>query len=297
MNSSQLDNHEPMLRESIKHFFASYRAGSSDFSAFESIFFRLIQTMLDPPLEITWFYSAVTFHTSKESTTPGPNGHPNKKMMLLVKDLFQLVITCSTLSNGLKRTALLAPVVFRLYDIVRDSWSVNGLLLCLRGEVEELLEKLVSYISVCCCCCDDFGKGNELSDLSVDCFEDLVRVWTVDRVAEGVEYVENLRVFFPMLSDEVLKGIDGRCGMDFLAGIVICEVFWLRLCLKMNQGVMREEMEMDMRNWAVQTIKGFRNSYFLGEVYRFCELLFIFCYYKCVFVCVNLGNWSRSNLE
>lgn len=257
--NSQLENHESMLRESIKHFLASYRSGSSDFSVFESIFFRLIQTMLDPPLEVTWFYSAVAFHSSKSTT----HDNSSKKMMLLVKDLFQLLTSCSSLSNALKKTALLAPVVCVLYDIVRDS-SVNGL--CLRGELEDFLEKIVGYISICCCC-DEFGKGNE-SDISVVCFDDLVRVWTVDRVDEGCECEESLRLFFPVLGEEVLRGINGKRGMNYLAGIVICEVFWLRLCLKFNQGVMREELEMDMRNWAVQTIKGFGNIYFLDMLLR-----------------------------
>ncbi|KAL3498600.1 hypothetical protein ACH5RR_041332 [Cinchona calisaya] len=259
--NSQPENYEPMLKESIKHFLASYRNGNSDFSAFESIFFRLIQTMLDPPLEITWFYSAVTFHSSKSSL----DIPSSSKMLVLAKDLFQLLISCSSLSNGFKRIALLAPVVFGLYDIVRDS-SRNGL--CLRGELEELVEKMVSYVSICCCGGDGgFGKGNE-SDVSVACFEDLVRVWTVDRVVEGCGYEENLNVFFPGLSDEVQKGIDGTCGIDYLAGIVLCEVFWLRLWLKFSVGVLQEELEMEMRNWAVQTIKGFGNSYFLDMLLR-----------------------------
>ncbi|XP_027182548.1 uncharacterized protein LOC113780955 [Coffea eugenioides] len=256
---SQLENHEPMLRESIKHFLASYRNGNSDFSPFEAIFFRLIQKMLDPPLEITWFYSAVTFHSSKESTTPDSTSN---RMMLLVKDLFQLLVSSSSLSNGWKRTALLAPVVFRLYDIVRDSLT-NGF--PLREEIEDLLEKIVSYISVCCC--HDVEKGN-YSDLPMVCFEDLVRVWTVDRVDEGCDYRDNLRVFFPVLSDEVRGGVDRRSGIECLAGIVLCEVFWLRLCLKFNQGIRRDELEMDMRNWVVQTINGFENIYFLDMLLR-----------------------------
>ncbi|KAK9273429.1 hypothetical protein L1049_018239 [Liquidambar formosana] len=57
------ETYEPMLIESLQRFLADYRNGVSDFSCFSSIFSRLVQTMTDPPLEITWFYSAVTFRT------------------------------------------------------------------------------------------------------------------------------------------------------------------------------------------------------------------------------------------
>ncbi|KAL0323768.1 UNVERIFIED_CONTAM: hypothetical protein Scaly_2343900 [Sesamum calycinum] len=111
----QIQNQEFMLKESIKHFLTSYHCGSSDFSSFESIFFRLIQTMLDPPLEITWFYSAVTFHAAKLSPQNSPPTRP-----LIAKDLLNLLVSCSNLSSASKKIALLAPVVYELYNIISE---------------------------------------------------------------------------------------------------------------------------------------------------------------------------------
>ncbi|KAK4388759.1 hypothetical protein Sango_2212900 [Sesamum angolense] len=169
----QIQNQEFMLRESIKHFLTSYHCGSSDFSSFESIFFRLIQTMLDPPLEITWFYSAVTFHAAKLSPQNSPPTRP-----LIAKDLLNLLVSCSNLSSASKKIALLAPVVYELYNIISEN----------RKKV---------YVDV-------------ESDNVVVCFEDLVRVWTADRGGGQCNFGQNLRVFFPLMSDGTWKGMNTR---------------------------------------------------------------------------------------
>ncbi|CAI9093655.1 OLC1v1029210C2 [Oldenlandia corymbosa var. corymbosa] len=255
----QPESCEPMLRESIKHFLAAYRSGSSDFSAFQSIFFRLIQTMPDPPLEMIWFYSAVTFHGAK--ATPDRDIPPNRTLVM-AKDLFQQLISCNDSRNGLKRVALLAPVVFLLYEVVKDS-SDNEL--CLRWEAEDLLHKMVSYVQMSCR--DEFQSGNE-SDVPVACFEDLVRVWTIDRVEESCVVEENLKVFFPVWSGRTWDWFDGRYGIGRLAGIVLCEMFLLRLCLKIRLGDVRDELQKDLQNCAIQTIKTFQNSYFLDMLLK-----------------------------
>ncbi|KAL7121938.1 hypothetical protein ACP275_01G014800 [Erythranthe tilingii] len=255
----QIQNKEAMLKESIKHFLTSYQSGSTDYSSFESIFFRLIQTMLDPPLEITWFYSAVTYHAAKLSSRNNPSTR-----VLIAKDLLNLLISCSNLSSPLKKIGMLAPVVYELYDIVRDSRSSG---LCVDMEVEKLVENTVSCVMMSA---RVYGYANEDAkfDSALVCFEDLVRVWTIDRGGRGCKFGENLRVFFPLSSDGIWKGLNGRCGIGELVGIVLCEVFFLRLYLSFGSGMSTEDFLERTKDQAVQTIKGFQNRYFLDMLLK-----------------------------
>lgn len=255
--NSQSECYEPMLRESLQHFLVLYRNGNSDFSGFESIFFRLIQSMPDPPLEIAWFYSAVIFHRARST----PDG-PANKMVLLAKELFQLLISCSNWSNGLKKIALLAPVVYQLYNSACDS-NIYGS--CLRKEVEDLVEKVVSYANLCCH--EDSEKGNESNHFPVS-FEDLIRVWTINSVGDDCKFEQGLRVFFPLLSDDVRKGMNERCSSEDLAQFVLFELFVLRLCLKFDLHVSRDKLQISMQNFAVQMIGGFQNCCFIDMLLR-----------------------------
>ncbi|XP_042003478.1 uncharacterized protein LOC121752457 isoform X5 [Salvia splendens] len=250
--NSQKQNQDSMLRESIKHFLTSYHTGSSDFSSFESIFFRLIQTMLDPPLEITWFYAAVTFHTAKRNS-------PSSRV-LIAKDLLRLFIRCSNLSSASKKIALLAPVVYDLYSIVCDTRAIEP---HERIEVGKLVENLVSHVMVSAGVYN-YGSEDAECDNAVVCFEDLVCVWTTDRGGGSCNFGETLRMFFPLLSDGTWKRMNAGCGMRELVGIVLLEVFFLRLYMSFSSGVCREDILKNTRDQAVQTIKGFRNIYFLG---------------------------------
>ncbi|XP_042003475.1 uncharacterized protein LOC121752457 isoform X2 [Salvia splendens] len=249
--NSQKQNQDSMLRESIKHFLTSYHTGSSDFSSFESIFFRLIQTMLDPPLEITWFYAAVTFHTAKRNS-------PSSRV-LIAKDLLRLFIRCSNLSSASKKIALLAPVVYDLYSIVCDTRAIEP---HERIEVGKLVENLVSHVMVSAGVYN-YGSEDAECDNAVVCFEDLVCVWTTDRGGGSCNFGETLRMFFPLLSDGTWKRMNAGCGMRELVGIVLLEVFFLRLYMSFSSGVCREDILKNTRDQAVQTIKGFRNIYFL----------------------------------
>ncbi|KAL0330717.1 UNVERIFIED_CONTAM: hypothetical protein Sangu_1617200 [Sesamum angustifolium] len=253
-----------MLKESIKHFLRSYHCGSSDFSSFESIFFRLIQTMLDPPLEITWFYSAVTFHAAKLSPQNSPPTRP-----LIAKDLLNLLVSCSNLSSASKKIALLAPVVYELYNIISENRKKG---LCVRKEVDKLVEDMVSYV-IMSAGVYDYGDRDVESDNVVVCFEDLVRVWTADRGGGQCNFGQNLRVFFPLMSDGTWKGMNTRLRLQELVGIVLCEVFFLRLYVSFGSGMCIEDLLKDMQDQMVQIIKGFRNCHFLGE--ECCYLLSI----------------------
>ncbi|OWM86579.1 uncharacterized protein LOC116189631 [Punica granatum] len=230
----------PMLRESIDRFMLEHSNGSTDFTNFTSIFSRLLQTLPDPPLETTWFYAALTYHSTRYAS-----GDPSEQVVR-VKDLFQLLISCSGSSSSVKRIAVLAPVFYEMYGLVIDTKS-------LRKEVQSLLEVVISYISICCS--GDIEEEGECEVLS-SCFEDLVRIWALDKLTKDV------RGFFPVISDGVREGIRGGCGVGVLAGAVMCEAFLLRLCLNFDNRVLRAELERDMHDWVARTISGFRSFHF-----------------------------------
>ncbi|XP_022728876.1 uncharacterized protein LOC111284486 [Durio zibethinus] len=242
------DTFQQMLTESVHRFLTEYSNGATDFSSFTSIFSRLLQNLSDPPLEFIWFYSAVSFHSTNKFNSPNSISSS--------KDLFQLVVSCSTSCNAVKRISVLAPVIYELNRLAFHQKE-------LKREVESLLEGIVSYISICC---GVEAEGND--DLS-SCFVDLLRVWMVDRIGEDRgQKRDDLKVFFPIVSEEVRKTIGGGCRVRYLAGVVMCQAFLLRLCLKFGSGIPKLELEKDVHDCAVQMITGFRNFYFLDILFR-----------------------------
>lgn len=153
----------------------------------------------------------------------------------------------------MKRIAILAPFVFELHRLVLEETD-------LKSEVQSLLEGLISYCSIFC--------GQELQEdsdgmTSVDpSFLDVIPVWIVDQ--SGVR--DQSKEFFPIISDQLRKGIKSGCDIGFLAGIVMCEALLLKLCLKFESGIAKAEQEKKLHGLAVQTITGFRNFYFIGEL-------------------------------
>lgn len=245
--SETFEKYEATLKDSIDHFIADFRRGQTDFSYFQMIIFRMIQKMEDPPLEYIWFYSAVTFHSSRLTL------QESSKKVLIVKDLLQSIVWFSEPCNGLQKVAVLAPVLYILYSCLKRD-------LCTRGEIEGLVEVIVSYISICCVN-DLEEQDNVLGDYMMVNFLDLIRAWNVDQLGKSCEMDDALRLFFPLLSDEVRQQVNMRCGMRFLAGIVMAEFFLLRLCLRVS----RKESQGDMQISMAQTVKGFQNSCFHGE--------------------------------
>ncbi|XP_075670415.1 uncharacterized protein LOC142640217 [Castanea sativa] len=250
--------YQPMLTESIQRFLTEYRNGVTDFSNFGSIFSRLLQIVPDPPLQILWFYSALTFHTSKLT-----HHSPISKRVVLVKELFQLLTARSSPCGQFKKIATLAPVIYELYHLaVQHDNKIS------RKEIENLLEGVVSYTSICCGGgggdCEAVGVKEEEESLTVSGFRDVLGVWTVDNCGDRDE----LRVFFPVVSEEVRNGIRVGCGVGYLAGVVMCEAFLLRLCLKFGSGNSRLELEKDLHNWAIQTINGFQSFWFIDTLLK-----------------------------
>ncbi|KAI7736085.1 hypothetical protein M8C21_023702 [Ambrosia artemisiifolia] len=182
---------EPMLTESIYHFLTQHHNGRTDFSELTSIFFRLIQTMVHPPLEFIWFKA--------------------------------------------------------------DNTEVIG-----------LLDRIVSYIIMCC---GDNGEGDGVGECELGVgWVGLVPVWIADRVRESEGRVDGFALFFPLLSEDMRKGIVvGDCGMKWLAAGVMVEVFLFRLCVMFDSG----DLCKDVKGCAVQIVQGFKkNSLFLVMLFK-----------------------------
>lgn len=177
----------------------------------------------------------------------------------MAKDLLNLLTSCSNLSGTSKKIALLAPVVYELCNIVSDC---RKRLVCVGDQVEGLVENVMGYIMMCPGLYD-CGVGAGEFDNKLVCFEDLVRVWTADRGGGRCSVGENLRAFFPLLTDGVWDWMSDKGGVRELSGMVLCEVFFLRVYLSFLSRLSAEELVKDA---AVRMIKGFRNVYFLGEV-------------------------------
>ncbi|GAB4854433.1 hypothetical protein Ancab_023016 [Ancistrocladus abbreviatus] len=257
------ESYHPMLQESISHFLAQLQAGTSDFTHFESIFFRLIQTIPSPPIEIIWFYSAVNFHTQKNLAAD----HDQLTHVLALKELFQLLVSCSALCGTLKRVAVLAPLMFQLYSLVVELKGGVGLSLDknVSGEIDCLLEGIVSFVSICC------FEGRDSHDDSLalsPCFVGLVKVWTFGRCERDFEFGDALKMFSPMLTDEVRAGVSVDCRVGYLAGVVLCQSFFLKLCLRFGSMGSRKELEDEVRSLATNMVTGFQSCCFFDSLLK-----------------------------
>ncbi|KAD5317276.1 hypothetical protein R6Q59_032609 [Mikania micrantha] len=257
LSSSLFENLEPMLNESIYHFLAEFHKGRTDFSELSSIFFRLIQTMTDPPLEFIWFYSAITFQTAKSSTVTD-----SEKNLLSVKDLFHSLVSFHNPSDSgyLKQVSLVAPV---LYHLVNYKFEISSL----KTEMEGLADAIVSHMIMCC--------NNELVEQEVGdgksnvSWVGLVPVWIADQVKQNQGCVDGFRLFFPLSTEEIRRRIHGDCGMNNLAGIVMIETFLFRLCLLFDSGASEMELCKDVKSYAARIIHGFkRNLSFLVMLFK-----------------------------
>ncbi|XP_008810392.2 uncharacterized protein LOC103721820 isoform X2 [Phoenix dactylifera] len=252
-------NFQSVLKESIDRFLIEVQKESCDFSAFRSIFFRLIQSSADPPLEVIWLYSAVGYHEAIASKKDAI------ERVMAVKDLLQLLFACSASCGGLKSIALLAPAVSELYRCVTEAEKLSKKVAKkARREIEALVEGIISYISICS---SKSSKVEEFSDsYLLPCFVDLVRVWTVQHSCG----LDGLGVLFPLVSDEIRGQFRKEgCGTGYLAGVVVTEAFLLRLCLKIKAaGAPRSDLQKELRIWAVSSITTFQNRVFFEILLR-----------------------------
>lgn len=241
------------LSQLIQTLLAQLGKQTTQSSKFVQEFYELMQTRVDPPLESIWVYAALTFRR---------HCHPKDELLDRIgaaKSLFQLISACSSSCSSSKSIALLASVVYEVYNVANELFGKD--LESKREkkvlkEVKSLVEVILGYINMCCS--EDLVEEGELdcSNL-VTPFSDLVCIWIDSNVG--------LQCFLPLVSGEVLKRLSkGRCGLGYLAGVVMVEVFLLKLCLNFQIGKSKEDLEKELRTWAVGSITGFGNFYFFG---------------------------------
>lgn len=258
-NPFLLGNYELTLNQSIQNLLRE-RHNDSFESSSASTFYELMQARADPPLEATWVYSLLSFHSSKFS-----NNDPLNRVAV-AKCLFQLVSACSSLGSSSKNIALLAPVVFEVYNLVvellEEDSSLNKEKKAVR-EVVSLVEVIIGYISVCCA--KDLGEENDDSIYLITSLGDLIRLW----IGQDEQGRDDFGYFFPLVGEEVRRGLRGEgCEVSYLAGVVMAEAFLLRLCLNIRFGLQRAELDKELSHWAVSAITGIRNFYFFETLVR-----------------------------
>ncbi|VVB14162.1 unnamed protein product [Arabis nemorensis] len=246
---------KPLLNDSVKQFLFQYRNGRSHFSDFDSIFTRVLHDLSDPPpLELLWFYSAIRFHSSKLDF--------EDDSVRLTSSFFQLLVSLSDSFSGVKRIALLSPVVYQLSRLVHTK----------RSDASRLLDGIVSYISMYCCVDEQYGSEDDLVMVSGFSFADLIRVWVVDEVDEDCRVEDCLEIFMPFVSERLSKEMmnSESCSVGYLAGIVASQVFLLSLCVRFDSEFSRSdsEIEKDLREYVLQMISGFQSCYFFDVILK-----------------------------
>ncbi|GAB4852747.1 hypothetical protein Ancab_016956 [Ancistrocladus abbreviatus] len=247
-------NYEAALNQSIQDLLDSvHTLEDADFANFIEKFYELMQVKVDPPLETLWIYSALkfrTFNSSKNGTLDQISIH---------KELFQLVSACSTSCHPLKCIVLLAPLLFKLYEIVAGLWDKvlsSKKERKMMTEIRSLVDVVFGFIGVCCC--PDSSREDECCRW-VRPARDLICLW----VDENVEVSESVRLFFPLVSDGIQSRVSREeCDVSELAGVVMAEFFLLRLCLSFRSGITKSELGKELKNWAAASISGIQSSYF-----------------------------------
>ncbi|XP_065851429.1 uncharacterized protein [Euphorbia lathyris] len=227
------ENYYFTFNQSIQHLLSEIHKETSDWSHFIDTFYQLMQSKVDPPLESIWAYSALSFKSRKTT-----NGSP--------RELFRFISGCSGSCSASKSIALLAPVVFEVYILVNDLGVKKT-----TKEVNSLIGAILGYISVCC----SKGMSEESdSNFSVS-VTDLVSIW--------MDGKGDLKKFLPLISDEMRREIsDEFTSVNSFAGVVMFEVFLLKLCLDLRGGIRGLELENELKKWIVGSITGFQSFYF-----------------------------------
>lgn len=247
------ENYELTLKQSIKNVLAEIREGNLGFCHFTEDLYKLMQARVDPPMESIWFYSALIFRS--HSSAKGDF----LDRVAAMKVLFQLVCSCSAPCGSSKTVASLAPVVFEVYKLIADMLGKD--LASKREnkamrEVKALVEAILGFINLSSCKVSD-QNVEQLDFNLITPFMDLISIWTHPN--------EGLDQFLPLVSSEVRGGFcSGVCDVRHLAGVIIAEAFLMKLCLDFHSGRSRQELEKDLRLWAVGSITGIRNCYFFG---------------------------------
>jgi hypothetical protein len=84
-------------------------------------------------------------------------------------------------------------------------------------------------------------------------FGELVKVWSVRHSRDRCSF----QVLCPLVGEEARRELTKEgCSVEYLAEVVVVEVFLLRLCLKVQNetGVPRAELHKELKMWAVSSI-------------------------------------------
>ncbi|EXB38817.1 hypothetical protein L484_027250 [Morus notabilis] len=243
------------LTQSLKRLSTEVGDENTKSAQFLQEFYELMQARVDPPLESIWVYAALSFRSRYD-----PKDEPLDRISA-AKQLFQLISSCSSSCDSSKSVALLAPVLYEVYKVVvvlfgkdlaskREKKAVK--------EVKSMVEVILGCINVCS---STEGKSNGSNLLAP--FSDLVRIWAGSDA--GVES------FLPLVSSEVCGRVgEEGCDVGYLAGVVIVESFLLKLCLNLRSriSISKEDLEKELKTWAVGSITGFGNFYFFETLVR-----------------------------
>ncbi|KAK9055606.1 hypothetical protein SSX86_026691 [Deinandra increscens subsp. villosa] len=246
------NEYESAINQSIQSLLDSLQNPSSDLSGFTSKFLELMQAKPNPNLETIWILSGLTF----QSNNYRKDGVLDQ--VLAVKDLFQSIAACSASSSPSVCIALIAPVIFKLYSVVIDLKRKEVDLKQgkrARREISAFLDVILGYFNVCC-----GGLTNDEDSGLIRPLNDLISIW-VHSDSEGTE--KGLKQFFPLLSDEIIDWVteESSANLGLLAGAVIVEAFLLKFCLKCSDGSSKQELQNELRTWAVCSIIGLHNFY------------------------------------
>lgn len=164
-----------------------------------------------------------------------------------------MLVPLSESFSAAKRAATLSPLVYNLSRLVKTRR---------REEVSELLDAIVSYVSVYCGDeerggCGGGGGEDDLLMVTGFSFADLSRVWVVDEAGVG----DCLETFMPFVGERLRREVGSEsCSVGCLAGIVASQLLLLNLCLRFDS-----ELRKDLRESVVQMVNAFHSCYFSGE--------------------------------
>ncbi|XP_054823156.1 uncharacterized protein LOC129321417 [Prosopis cineraria] len=250
-------NYDLKLKRSIQDLLAEIRREAPNLSLYVDIFYQLVQAKADAPFEAIWVYASLSFRCRDFAEGDALD------RILIAKDLFQLLSACSASSGASKCISLLVPVVFEVHRVILKLFA--GELSVKREkkamkEAKSLLDNILGYISVCCCRnCDD-DHGSVCPNLIIP-FTDLVNVW-----ASANEEWES---FLPLVSSDVCRWISTRVlDVGYLAAAVIIQAFLLKMCFSFHLAKLTDELENNLKSWAVSTISSFRNACFYEILMR-----------------------------
>lgn len=250
------ENYALKLKHSMQDLLAENRKQFPDFSLFVDAFYELMQATVDPPFEVIWVYAVITFRSRNIEKGDSLD------RILAAKDLFQLLSACSVSVGASKSIALLAPLVFEVHRVILELFG-RGLRLkrekkAMR-EVKSLVDSVLGYISVCCSKIVEEETDSVSLNLILP-FNDLACVW--------VNSNDGFESLLPLVSRDVYNWlcISREFHVANLAGAVIMEAFLLKMCLSFHLATpLRDELEMNLKSWAVGSISSFQNIYFLGQ--------------------------------